>query len=205
MAFSAFRCCRSKHRRARSRNAGPAARITSATSKGRPAHAVLRRPVAVERKRVQRAGGGLQMAVRKVQVHGGRLQVAVAEQKLNGAQIDAGFEQVRGERMPQRVRVGPAWLCRPGARPARRRTRPPLLLIGCFQVAVPPACGKQPRSWFVLQPAPILAEGVEQPGAEHDVAVLAALAAGNVDRHAPGVDIADIEAGPTRRAAGPVA
>jgi hypothetical protein len=29
----------------------------------------------------------------------------MAEQDLNGAQIDAGFEQVRGEGVPQRVRM----------------------------------------------------------------------------------------------------
>jgi len=48
-----------------------------------------------------------------------------------------------------------------------------------------PARG-QPRARLVLEAAPILAEGFDQLGAEHDVAVLAALAAKDVNHHAFG-------------------
>src|SRR5215467_12479828 len=104
MAFSTFQRCRSKVVRARSANAGPAARITSATSKG-GRDIALCRLTGCQWQRVERTSGGLQMPVRQVQVHGGGLQVAVAEQKLYGAQIDAGFQQVSGEAVAQRVRM----------------------------------------------------------------------------------------------------
>jgi len=44
-------------------------------------------------------------AVRDVRVQLGRAEIGVAEHLLDAAQIGSAFEQVRGERMPQEVRV----------------------------------------------------------------------------------------------------
>jgi hypothetical protein len=53
-----------------------------------------------ESERIERAGGGFEMALRQVQVTAGRLQIGVAQQELNGTQICAGFKQVRSEAVP---------------------------------------------------------------------------------------------------------
>src|ERR1035438_7724114 len=60
---------------------------------------------------------------------------------------------------------------------------------------VPAAAGKQPRHRFASQPPIMLSQFVEQMGAEHDVAVLATLAAANVDDHALGVEVGHLEMG----------
>src|SRR5580765_484947 len=44
-------------------------------------------------------------AVRDVRVQLGRAEIGVAEHLLDAAQVGSAFEQVRGERMPQQVRV----------------------------------------------------------------------------------------------------
>ena len=44
-------------------------------------------------------------AVGDVRVELGRAEVGVAEHLLHAAQVGAAFEQVRGERVPQQVRV----------------------------------------------------------------------------------------------------
>ena len=53
--------------------------------------------------------------------------------------------------------------------------------------------GKQPIGGLAFQPAPVDAQSIEQLRAEHDIAVLAALAAPNMNDHAPTVDIADLQ------------
>jgi hypothetical protein len=45
------------------------------------------------------------MPLREMQVDGSDLEISMAEQYLNGAQVGSGFEQVRGETMPQGVRM----------------------------------------------------------------------------------------------------
>src|SRR6266581_4744152 len=59
---------------------------------------------------------------------------------------------------------------------------------------VPAITGKQPDTGFCAQASPVCAEFVEQNGTEHHVAVLATLAALNVDHHPPAIDVADLEA-----------
>jgi hypothetical protein len=49
--------------------------------------------------------------------------------------------------------------------------------------------GKEPDARFFLQPLPVLAQFVEQLGAEHHVAILASLAASYVNHHALAVDV----------------
>jgi hypothetical protein len=58
-----------------------------------------------QRQRVQRTGGGTEMAVGKVQVNRGLFQIVVTEEHLDGAQVRTRFEQMSGKAMPQSVRV----------------------------------------------------------------------------------------------------
>jgi hypothetical protein len=58
-----------------------------------------------ERERVQGAGRGPHMALRKVDVNHRLAQVGVAEQQLDGAQVGAGFEQMCGEAVSKSVRM----------------------------------------------------------------------------------------------------
>jgi len=53
--------------------------------------------------------------------------------------------------------------------------------------------GKQPIGGLAFQPAPVDAQSIEQLRAEHDIAVLTALAAPNMNDHAPTVDIAGLQ------------
>jgi len=45
------------------------------------------------------------MALREVDVNHGFAQIGVTEQQLDGAQVGAGFQQVCGEAVSQRVRM----------------------------------------------------------------------------------------------------
>src|SRR5215475_693456 len=169
IALSAFRRCRSKQNRARSRYAGPAARMTSATSKGGLLMEQLCRLLVTERERVERAGGRLQVAMRKVQVNRGRLQVAMAHQKLDRPEIDTGFEQVGGERVAQRVRMD--GLLDAGAASGLVAGVPDdLVADGPLGMAVPASAGEQPGAGLVFEAAPVQPELVQQLGAEHDIA-----------------------------------
>ena len=53
---------------------------------------------------IQRAGGGAHLVGGKAQVAGGGAEAAVTEQQLDGAHVGAGFEQMDGEAVAQRVR-----------------------------------------------------------------------------------------------------
>ena len=65
----------------------------------------------------------MEMTLGKMQVDGGLFQIAVAQQDLNGAQIGAGFEQMSGKAVTQRVGDEPFSGCRPAGRLAGRRAR----------------------------------------------------------------------------------
>ena len=52
---------------------------------GRPVHLFVPVWFVSQRQRVQRTGGGVEMALRKVEVNGGLFQIAMAQQDLNGA------------------------------------------------------------------------------------------------------------------------
>ena len=58
---------------------------------------------------------------------------------------------------------------------------------------MPSVAGEQPVSGLALQPAPVDAQGIEQLGAEHDIAVLASLASPDMNDHPLAVDIADLQ------------
>src|SRR5260370_23713571 len=58
-----------------------------------------------KRKLVKRVDGGMQMTLGQVQIDGRVFQPLMAHQQLDGAQVGTGFEQMRGEAMPQRMRA----------------------------------------------------------------------------------------------------
>src|SRR5262252_2154617 len=59
---------------------------------------------------------------------------------------------------------------------------------------MPTVAGKEPVAGFSPQPAPVLAQFLEQLGAEHDIPVFAAFSSLDVNHHALAVDIADLQA-----------
>ena len=59
--------------------------------------------------------------------------------------------------------------------------------------SVPAVAGKEPVAGFSPQPAPVLAQFVEQLGAEHDIPVFAALSPLDMNHHALTVDIAGLQ------------
>ena len=108
----------------------------------------------------------------------------MAEQQLDGADVDAGLEQVHGEGVPQRV-----WRERLGdAGPAQGCAAGP---VDGAPADVPSrnAAREEPLAAGGPGAAPVVAEGLEQPRREHDVAVLAALALVDAHDHAPAVDV----------------
>ena len=64
--------------------------------------------------------------------------------------------------------------------------------------AVPTITGKQPDRRFLSQSPPVGAEFIKQNGTEHHVAILATLAALDVDHHTPAIDVADLQASQLR-------
>src|SRR5215204_3791265 len=58
---------------------------------------------------------------------------------------------------------------------------------------MPAITGKQPRFWLSPETTPVLAQGVKQFRAQHDIAILASLATSNVNHHSLAVDIADLQ------------
>src|ERR1700722_9615874 len=60
---------------------------------------------------------------------------------------------------------------------------------------VPAVAWKQPLLRLAPEPAPVDAQFLEQLRAEHDIAVLAALALSDVDHHPLAVDVADLQMG----------
>src|ERR1039457_3105230 len=59
---------------------------------------------------------------------------------------------------------------------------------------MPTATGEEPS--LGLQSAPVVAQGFQEDGTEHDVPILTALAALDVDDHPLAIDIANLQASP---------
>ena len=113
------------------------------------------------------------------------------EQNLNGAEIGAGLIEMRRETMAQRVGVdafleagtlGGFMACVPNG----FRIDGPIFAI---------VAGEQPSAGFAMVEMPVGAQCREQPGAEHDIAIFATLAAADVHHHALAIDVADFQVG----------
>lgn len=126
-----------------------------------------------------------------MQIDGCFFQITMPQQNLDRSEIGAGFQQMRGEAVSQRVRMD--ILAQAGARRCSPAGQPDDLggdrMVGC----VPAIAWKQPHLRFSSQGAPVLPQGFQQLGAQHDVTVLAALATLYVNDHALAVDVADLQ------------
>jgi hypothetical protein len=146
-----------------------------------------------ERECVERAGGAAEMPLGEMQVDRRFLKVAMTQQHLDGAQVGAGFEQMRGKTVAQRMGMDMPVLeaCPASRAPAHVPDRlvGDRLLDSTMAIAAREQIDPRPLG------APVRAQRIQQPGTEHDVTVLAALAAVDMDEHALAIDIADLERG----------
>jgi integrase/recombinase XerD len=137
--------------------------------------------------------GGAEMPSGEMQVDRRFFKVAMAEQHLDGTQVGAGFEQMRGKAMAQRMGVDV--LVRKTSAFGGLLTGVPENLGGDRMTRrAPSAAGEQPIGGLAFQPAPVDAQRLEQLRAEHDIAILAPLASPNMNDHPLAVDVADLEA-----------
>ena len=116
----------------------------------------------------------------------------MAEQDLNGAQVGACFKKMCGEAMTQSVRVDAPML--------KARTfssylagSPEDLGGDGITCRVPAVAGEQPLLRLAPETSPIDAKFLQQLRAEHDIAVLAALALLDMDNHPLAVDVTDLQ------------
>src|ERR1700677_802499 len=134
-----------------------------------------------------------------MQVDRSYFEVSMAEQDLNGAQVGAGFKKMCGEAMTQSVRMDAPML--------KARTfssdlagSPEDLGGDGIPCRVPAVAGKQPLLRLAPETSPVDAKLLQQLRAEHDIAVLAALALSAMDHHPLAVDVADLQVGRFRAA-----
>src|ERR1700679_3339923 len=127
-----------------------------------------------------------------MQVDRSHFQVSMAAQGLNGAQVGAGFKKMCGEAMTQSVRMDAPML--------KARTfssdlagSPEDLGGDGITCGVPAVTGKQPLLRLAPETSPVHAKFLEQLRAEHDIAVLAALALSDMDHHPLAVDVTDLQ------------
>src|SRR6204780_1230614 len=111
-------------------------------------------------------------------------------------QVGAGFKQMRGEAVPEQVGIHP--LLNPGTAGGILAGVAGGLGIDGPRAGVPAINGKQPGAGFFPQAPPVCAEFVEQNGTEHYVAVLATLAALDVNHHPSAINVADLQASQLR-------
>src|SRR6266567_7816638 len=129
-----------------------------------------------------------------MQIDGGDFKVAMAEQYLDGAQVGAGFKKMGRETMAQSVGMN-APVVEAGAFGSDLAGRPEDLGSDRVACRVPAVAGEEPLLGLAPESAPVRAQFFQQLGAEHDVAVLAALALVDVNHHPLAVDVADLQAG----------
>src|ERR1039458_10383684 len=145
----------------------------------------------VDRQGIERTERSREMAPGEMDVDHRLPQIGVAEEQLYGAQVGAGFEQMRGEAMPQRMRMQRlADACALGGFAA---SVPDNFVADGGIGGVPAAAREQPHGRLAGQPAIMGAQFVEQMGTEHDVAILAALPFLDMESHARRVDIGEFQ------------
>ena len=120
------------------------------------------------------------MAAGEVEVNRRLFQIAVTEQQLDGAQVRSRFQQVRGKTMSQSVRVNPFFQA--GTLGGRRTGVPDGGGDDGFRSVMPAPSREKP--YLGLELAPVLAQGLQQDGAQHDLPIFAAFATLDVHDHA---------------------
>src|SRR5271163_19883 len=121
----------------------------------------------------------------------------MSKQHLDRAQIGTGLQQMRRETMTQGMWMNLLML-QTSAECSLLAGSPEHL--GGYRMAcrVPAVAGEQPVRGFVPEPAPVDTECLQQCRAQHHVAVLASLAAPDVDDHPLTVDVGDLQVGDLR-------
>ena len=139
-----------------------------------------------ERQPIERARDLAQHLARHMRIARRRIELRMADHHLDDANVDALLQQMRGERVPQRMGRRRASRCR-WRWPCRTHT-----------VDVPGrhrldriAAGEQPRRRALDHPP--LAQQLEKPRRQHGIAVLAALALFDAQNHARTVDVRDLQ------------
>jgi len=144
-----------------------------------------------ERECIERAGGCAEVLLGQVQIDCRLLKVAMTEQHLDGAQVSAGFQKMGRKTMSQSMRMNVPVLESGAA--SRGPAHIPDRLVGDRLLHSTMAAAAREQVYVRSFGAPILAQSIEQPGAEHDVAILASFSALDMDNHAPAVDVAELE------------
>ena len=131
------------------------------------------------------------MPLREMQVDRSYFKVAMPKQDLNGAQVGAGFQKMGRETMAQCVGMN-APVIEAGALGSDLAGRPEDLGGDRVTCRVPAVAGEKPLLRLAPKPTPVDAQLFEQRRAEHDIAVLAALALSDMNYHPFAVDVADL-------------
>src|ERR1035437_10355576 len=118
----------------------------------------------------------------------------MAEQDLNGAQVGSGFEQVGRKAMSQGVGMDLPVM---QAGPFRSDLAGTPYDLRSHRMAgwVPAVAGEEPLLRLAPESATVGAQFFKQLRAEHDIAILAALALSDMDHHPLAVDVADLQVG----------
>src|SRR6202167_2143921 len=127
-----------------------------------------------------------------MQVDRSYFEVSMAEQDLNGAQVGAGFKKMCGEAMTQSVRVD-APILKARTFSSDLAGSPEDLGGDGITCRVPAVAGKQPLLRLAPETSPVDAKFLQQLRAEHDIAVLAALALSDMDHHPLAVDVTHLQ------------
>src|SRR5271168_2919853 len=127
-----------------------------------------------------------------MQVDRSYFEVSMAEQDLNGAQVGAGFKKMCGEAMTQSVRMD-APMLKAGTFSSDLAGSPEDLGGDGITCRVPAVAGKQPLLRLAPETSPVDAKFLQQLRAEHDIAVLAALALSDMDHHPLAVDVTHLQ------------
>ena len=192
MAGNTFKWSRFNQERFRSMKFRPALRTISAISSGWPVHlfVVLQR----ERRLTSACPEDWlwhSMGMRKMQVERSLFQIAMTEQQLDGAKIGAGFEQMGGKAVPQSVRmnvISEACSCR-----GCSASLPDHFGSDRSFAGVPAIAGKQPQFRWMAKSAQVTLQFLQQFRAEHDIAVLTALPAFDVNDHSFTIYVLDFQ------------
>ena len=131
------------------------------------------------------------MATRQVQIDRRFLQVAMSSQHVNSAYVGFGFQQMSGETVAQGVGMN-LFVLQSGTLRGLSARMPKNFGRDRMTGGMRAPAGKQPVDGFAPEPAPVDAEGSEQLGAEHDIAILASLASPDMDKHPLTVDVAHL-------------
>ena len=114
----------------------------------------------------------------------------MSEKHLDGAQIGAGFQHVRGETVPQRMR---RYVLLDAGLLGGLATACPDDLLGDGHISPPVLHRAWEQIGLGLHPAPVLAQSLQKLRGQQNIAIAAALALMDMNDHAFAVDVGDLQ------------